>query len=57
MCKVVIVTLGEILKFQDTLGYKGLLHIPVIFFSSLLTVEAHTVRKRGKKLGMLSVHS
>lgn len=32
MCKVVIVTLGEILKFQDSLGYEGLFHIPVIFF-------------------------
>lgn len=55
--KVVIVTLGEILKLQGTLGYEGLFHIPVIFFSSLLTFEAHTVRKRGKKLGMLSVCS
>lgn len=32
--KVGIVTLGEILKLQGTLGYEGLFHIPVIFFFS-----------------------
>lgn len=47
--KVVIATLGEILKLQGTLSYEGLFHIPVIFFfPSLLTFEAHTVRKRKK---------
>lgn len=50
-CKVVIVTLGEILKLQGTLGYEALFHTHVIFFfPSLLTFEAYTVRKRRKKV-------
>lgn len=41
MRKVVIVTLGEILKLQGTLGYEGLFHIPVIFFLLCLPLR-HT---------------
>lgn len=36
MRKVVIVTLGEILKLQGTLGYEGLFHLPASSFYPFL---------------------